>query len=189
MRYFLSILVYVIGLYSLAKADDIKDFEIDGMSIGDSLIEYKSRNEIEKAIQNKMMYPDSNFAVIVFSPTLPQPYDYIQIVYDINNKKYIIDALTGLVNYPNRYDECKKNKNNISDEFKLMFLNAEIYENESPHYYFPDSIVDQIDFYPKSGGFIRVSCTDWSEKLFKENEWVDNLKVSIGSVKFSNFLN
>ena len=189
MRYIFFALLLILSLHSLGMADNVKDFEIDGMSIGDSLIEYKSLNEIEKAVKNKMMYPDSNFAVIVFNPNKPQPYDYIEIIYDITNKEYIIDALTGLVNYPNRYDECKKNKKNISDEFKLMFNDAEIYENESPHYYFPDSIVDQIDFYPKSGGFVRVSCTDWSEKLFKENEWVDNLKVSIGSEKFTNFLN
>ncbi len=189
MRFVFFALLLIFSLHSWAMADEVKEFEIDGMSIGDSLLEYKSLNEIEKAVENKLMYPDSSFAVIVFNPNLPQPYDYIEVVYDINNKKYIIDALTGLVNYPNKYDECKRNKNNISAEFKLMFVNAEIYENESSHYYFPDSIVDQIDFYPKSGGFIRVSCTDWSEKLFKENEWVDNLKVSIGSVKFSDFLN
>ena len=189
MKILLTAIVIIFSHHLCAQADDVKDFEIDEMSIGDSLLEYKSPNEIEKAIKNKLMYPDSNFAVIVFNPNAPQPYDYIEVVYDINNKKYIIDALTGLVNYPNRYDECKKSKKNISGEFKLMFSNAEIYENESPHYYFPDSIVDQTDFYPKSGGFVRVSCTDWSEKLFKENEWVDNLKVSIGSVKFSDFLN
>ena len=186
---FFIVLILVFSLQWLSKADEVKDFEIDRMSIGDSLLKYKSLNEIEKASKNKIMYPDSNFAVIVFNPNIPEPYEYIEVVYDINNKKYIIDALTGLVNYPNRYEECKKNKKIISDEFKLMFTNAEIYENESAHYYFPDSIVDQIDFYPKSGGFVRVSCTDWSEKLFKENQWVDNLKVSIGSIKFSDFLN
>ena len=189
MKIYITFLILVFSLQCLSKADEVKDFEIDGMSIGDSLLKYKSLNEIEKASKNKIMYPDSNFAVIVFNPNIPEPYEYIEVVYDINNKKYIIDALTGLVNYPNRYEECKKNKKIISDEFKLMFSNAEIYENESAHYYFPDSIVDQIDFYPKSGGFVRVSCTDWSEKLFKENQWVDNLKVSIGSIKFSNFLN
>lgn len=189
MRYIFFTFLLIISLHSGALADEVKDFEIDGMSIGDSLLEYKSLNEIEKASKNKMMYPDSNFAVIVFYPNIPEPYEYIEVVYDINNKRYIIDALTGLVNYPNRYEECKKNKKIISDEFKLMFSNAEIYENESAHYYFPDSIVDQIDFYPESGGFVRVSCTDWSEKLFKENQWVDNLKVSIGSIKFSDFLN
>ena len=189
MKFIISLVILILSLQYLVKADEVKDFEIDGMSIGDSLLKYKSLNEIEKASKNKIMYPDSNFAVIVFNPNIPEPYEYIEVVYDINNKRYIIDALTGLVNYPNRYEECKKNKKIISDEFKLIFSNAEIYENESAHYYFPDSIVDQIDFYPKSGGFVRVSCTDWSEKLFKENQWVDNLKVSIGSIKFSDFLN
>ena len=189
MRLIILITILIFNHISLTKAENISDFEIDGMSIGDSLLEYKTLSEVKKAEENKMMYPESNFAVIVFNPNISQPYDYVEIVFDITNKEYTIDALTGNVNYPNSYDKCKKNKINISNEFKLMFNDAEIYENESPHYYFPDSIVDQIDFYPKSGGFVRVSCTDWSEKLFKENGWVDNLKVSIGSEKFSNFLN
>ena len=35
---------------TLSKADDIKDFEIEGMSIGDSLLDYFSKDEIEKNI-------------------------------------------------------------------------------------------------------------------------------------------
>ena len=38
-------LVLVFNLQSWAKADDIKDFEIEGISIGDSLLEYFNRNE------------------------------------------------------------------------------------------------------------------------------------------------
>ena len=188
MKFFLSIIIFIFSLNSWSMADEIQEFEIDGMSIGDSLLKYKSLKEIEKAAQNKIMYPDSIYAVIVFDANSTKPYDYIEVTYDIMNKEYIIEGLTGLVNYPDEYKKCKKNKKKISDEFKLIFIDSEIYENEGSHYYFPDSTVDQIDFYPKSGGFIRVSCTDWSLKLFNENQWVDNLKVSLGSIKFSEFL-
>ena len=80
-------------------ADEIQEFEIDGMSIGDSLLKYKSLKEIEKAAQNKIMYPDSIYAVIVFDANSTKPYDYIEVTYDIMNKEYIIEGLTGLVNY------------------------------------------------------------------------------------------
>ena len=43
--------IVVLGLLFLSApsyADDIKDFEIEGMSIGDSLLDYFSEEEIKK---------------------------------------------------------------------------------------------------------------------------------------------
>ena len=49
MRLFLLILILTFNLQSWTKADDIKDFEIDGISIGDSLLDYYEITEIEKS--------------------------------------------------------------------------------------------------------------------------------------------
>ena len=38
--------VLILVFQSWTKADDIKDFEIEGMSIGDSLLDYMSKDEI-----------------------------------------------------------------------------------------------------------------------------------------------
>ena len=57
MRAFIAVLVLVFSLQSLTKADDIRDFEIEGMSIGDSLLDYMNKNEIQKEIEsNRYMY-------------------------------------------------------------------------------------------------------------------------------------
>ena len=40
MKRLLLILILAFGFHSLAKADDIRDFEIEGISIGDSLFEH-----------------------------------------------------------------------------------------------------------------------------------------------------
>ena len=48
MKIILAILVLIFSLQSLTKADDITDFEIEGMSIGDSLLNYISDNQIKK---------------------------------------------------------------------------------------------------------------------------------------------
>ena len=40
MRNFLLILILTFSFQSLVKADDIRDFEIEGMSIGDSLLDF-----------------------------------------------------------------------------------------------------------------------------------------------------
>ena len=46
MKRLLLILILTFSFQSLTKADDIRDFEIEGMSIGDSLLDYFS--EINK---------------------------------------------------------------------------------------------------------------------------------------------
>ena len=46
MRIFLSITILILSLQSLAKADDISDFEIEGISIGDTALKILNRSQI-----------------------------------------------------------------------------------------------------------------------------------------------
>ena len=52
MRIFIAVLVLIFSLQSLTKADDISDFEIDGISIGDSFLDYYNENVILKNKKN-----------------------------------------------------------------------------------------------------------------------------------------
>ena len=47
MRVFIAVLVLIFSLQSWTKADDISDFEIEGMSIGDSLLDHFDENKIK----------------------------------------------------------------------------------------------------------------------------------------------
>ena len=49
MRIFLAIVILIFSLQSWTKADNISDFQIDGMSIGDSLLNFANKQEIEAA--------------------------------------------------------------------------------------------------------------------------------------------
>ena len=48
MNKILLILILTLSFQSLTKAEDIKDFEIEGISIGDSLLDHMSLNKITK---------------------------------------------------------------------------------------------------------------------------------------------
>ena len=48
MRAFILFLILIFCFQSWTKADDIRDFEIEGMSIGDSLLNYFSEEEIKE---------------------------------------------------------------------------------------------------------------------------------------------
>ena len=100
------------------------------MSIGDSLLNYMNINEIKKAEENKNNYPNSNYVVIFYNKN-SEIYNNVQITYDSTDKAYIIEALTGSVEYAKSYQNCKIKKKEISDEFKITFKDSKIYENES----------------------------------------------------------
>ena len=65
MRVFIAVLVLIFSFQSWTKADDISDFEIEGMSIGDSLLNYFSEEEI---LKNNINYPykDDKYFVVGF---------------------------------------------------------------------------------------------------------------------------
>ena len=52
MRIFLSVLVLIFSLQSWTNADNITEFEIEGMSIGDNLLNHITKNNIEKLTEN-----------------------------------------------------------------------------------------------------------------------------------------
>ena len=61
MRIFLSVLILILSLQSWTKADDIRDFEIEGTSIGDSLINHFKENEVKNGISTSNAYSSDKF--------------------------------------------------------------------------------------------------------------------------------
>ena len=51
MRVFIAVLVLIFSLQSWTKADDIRDFEIVGISIEDSALDFFSEKDIKKKQQ------------------------------------------------------------------------------------------------------------------------------------------
>ena len=53
MKKFLATLILILTLQTSSWADDIRDFQIEGMSVGDSLLDYFDESE--------MIYPTSRY--------------------------------------------------------------------------------------------------------------------------------
>ena len=60
MNKFLLILILIFSFQSWTKADDISDFQIEGMSIGDSALDYFSEKEINDS--KKTPYENKKWA-------------------------------------------------------------------------------------------------------------------------------
>ena len=60
MKKLLYIIILTFIFQSLTKANDIIDFQIEGMSIGDSLTDYFTKKDIRTEKKYRIKYPNSN---------------------------------------------------------------------------------------------------------------------------------
>ena len=71
MKKLLLILILALNFQSLTKADDVRDFEIEGMSVGDSLLNYMDPEKINNSIRNyfedERKYYDAKYRYVLAS--------------------------------------------------------------------------------------------------------------------------
>ena len=100
-------------------ADDVRDFQIEGMSIGDSLLDYMSEEEIKENVV--YVYPDKKFTVSVYKKS-SETYDLgVGIEYKSNDQTYKIYGVQGRANFENDIEGCYKKQNEIEKEISSMF--------------------------------------------------------------------
>ena len=189
MKRLLLILILTLNFQSWTKADDIRDFEIEGISIGDSLLDYFSEDYINSNIKNNYFthIKDKTFVAISVQDASFDVYDVMQFVFKRNDKKFIIFGMTGGIFYKNNIEDCYRKIDKISEDVSTnikfnnedKFKDLEMSANQGKY-------SGQTFFLSK--GIISVHCYDWSEKIEKENNWIDNLRINIKTDKFENFL-
>jgi len=189
MKKFLAILVLGLLLITPSQADDIQDFQIEGMSIGDSLLKHMSLADIEIAEENSTYYKDKKFVTVFVDIDLNQ-YEELQVVYKPNDKKFIIHEIKGNVDYEKNIHECKKLKKKVSNSLIDLFNEAEEISEIKPHEYdkSKNTIVDSTWLYPKGGGYVHIACTDYGTEMYEKHGWTDTFNVTIGSEEFRLFL-
>jgi len=190
MKKLLAILVLILFTFQTpAWADDITDFQIEGMSVGDSLLDYFSEKEITN--QDTFFYKNKKFAIAAFEKSSFEIYDAVQFTYKPKDKKYKIYAVESFLFFKN-FNDCYKKKDEIVSELSEFFKNdaTEVNEGTKAHDYDKtgNSKVTSYYFYFNAGGFCDVGCYDWSEKLTKERGWDDELRITIASKEFEKFL-
>ena len=169
-------------------ADDISDFQIEGMSIGDSALIFFNENEIKKNsknyYKNKEFTPVQNDGYPFF-----KTYDAIDFQFKTGDSKYIIHSLSGILIYTNNIDECYPKMNQIVYELKNIFKNADFDDIQTTgHPNDPEgskgtSKITDAYFYLETG-IISVACYDYS----KAHNNQDHLSVSIDTYEFNDWL-
>ena len=188
MKKLLGIVVLGLLLSLNAKADNISDFQIEGISIGDSLLKYYSKKDIKRSIEKKQGYKDKSFVRGLICDTQNrgsfcnvkadlETYDAIQFHFKKKDSDYVLFMLSGILDFPNKIEDCKLEKSNTVNELTELFPAAKRKEAKNPH---PQdktkkSIVYSSYFFLNDGGASRIQCYDWSKKTGR----TDHLKITL----------
>ena len=190
MRIFL--LFFVLLLSFSLNSEEISDFQIDGFSIGDSLLDFYSQEEIDNALVTN--YPGSN-KFRELSILTEDSSKYYQMGFGVknNDSMYIIHSLSGYIKFPNKIDQCLIQKENTIKEIESIFnQNIEPYE----YTYTYENIGDGKNYayvtdYKFSSGSIRIFCNEWSDftKSLDTYTLNDSFTVGFNTSEYINFLN
>ena len=186
MKKLLGIIALGLLLSLNAKADNIKDFQIEGISLGDSLLDYYS----EKYIKNKTKdygYSNKDFIPVSGIKKNVKTYDVIGVYYKADSPKKVIYALDGVMWFKNSISKCEKEKQKTIDEIAVMFPNAEkkdvgiiIHKEDKSG----KSTKNEFRFIFDDDSYVRVTCYDWSKKM----KYWDHLRVGFVHPDFRKWL-
>ena len=185
----LLILILTLSFQSWTKADDIRDFEIEGMSVGDNALDFFTKYEIDNF--DKFTYPDKKFSEVFTGSSKFEIYDSVTIT--LKPRKYRIYGISGAMDYREKsFNECLAAKKIIVTEVQSIFINSKKVDNgtyQTPDYTDNKSRRSQVEIIlDKSNEVISVDCVDWSAKTEKKHGWGDNLNITIYSKELENFL-
>ena len=185
MKKLLGIIVLVLLLSFNCLADDIKDFEIEGIGIGDSLLNFLTEDEINKKSSDTTYYKDNRY-VYYFFPTLDflTTYESLQITVKPKDKNYLIEGVDGVIKYKN-INDCYKKLTEIRNELEGVFGIDGIFD-EGDHPGYKNSTYKRYVFQLPDG---RVDCVcfDMSKK-FENQGKLDSLYISMVSKDFNQFI-
>jgi len=185
MKRLLLILILVFSFQSWAIADDIKDFQIEGMSIGDSALDFFSKSKIIKNTND--YYKNKKFTDVEIDK-VGELYDTISFNYKTGDNDYKIESISGAIFYKYNIKDCFKKRDEIVKEISDVFENTKP-KNSGKIKHTGDksgkSTLSNIEFNFKNGDLIMLSCYDWSKKM----PYTDHLAISFRTKKLKDFIN
>ena len=186
MKKFLAILILIFVLQPPSQADDIRDFQIEGMSIGDSLLDYFSEKEIQENLPYET-WKGKKFDVFEFASAEKfKDYDAVQIGIKPVDKKYIIYSVEGMMSFDKDFPNCLNKMEEIKLEIEeLKNLKKEEFDFRKHR----QDKTGKSKYITTSYNFlnddsINIQCYSWSEEMNQ----IDHLRISLRSKEYSEWI-
>ena len=203
MKKIFFLIIWILIFQTQSLADNIKYFKIEGMSIGDSALDYFSESQLEDNEQGWHNYSYNEYS----TSYMPGKgvYSWFLVSYKNDDNNFIIEAMAGGLekeNYDNK--ECNKKLDVFASNISELFKNT---AQEKKKFYklkadaariYPftgKSTVTSLSFNFLDGAKIILACYNM-DKEAKENESFlksvlkqnDSFRIDVRSSAFTNHL-
>ena len=182
------IFIFIIFISNYTLAEDISEFQIEGMSIGDSLLNYFSEEYILEEFEigkDEYNWTDQKFTD-VYKYGEVELYDNVNFSVKRKDRKYIIYAITGQITY-NNINDCLDKQKDIENEFTTLLSDKNKIKTEYRH---PQDTTGKSKIYRTVFEFtsmdkIEIVCYDLARHMNQPS----GLDVGIISAEYRKWIN
>ena len=189
MKLLLLAIISMFSFQTLTYANDISEFEISGISVGNSLLNFLEQDYIEREIiNNDYMYPytDKKYIAVEVIGIENNQYDYVlATVKRKGDYQYSVYSIRGSIDIDDP-KICKKKQNIIDKDLIELFgfENRRDFIINSRLDPTGESKVNGVVFDFKNGGTVSVTCVNYASHIDRPS----GLDVSIRNNEFSEWL-
>lgn len=194
---FLLFLILYFTFQSLTNASVFKKFDIAGMTIGKSLLNFYDKKEI--LINRKLLYKDKKISTSVFVNFFYIPktknssikdiiiiFDKINISYFTKDKKFKIINISGIIRLDRNKNDCEKKSFEFVNYIKTTLDDAkythEVKTNFIPTDFSKKSILISNHFYLENKDSIIIECYNFSSSM---EDYGNNLRFILSTDSFN----
>ena len=205
MKKIFGIVFLVFLLSTNAHSDNIKDFKIENISIGNSALDFFNETELENGELDWHNYSYKEYSTSLLSGK--GIYDWFKISYKSDDDNFIIEGIVGIV-VKKKYEDIQCNNELDNAALNILELYKNIKQRKKKSYkvaYNPrkifqepsqsgKSIATSISFDFKDGGKIILSCYDMDkvtnqiDSPIKDINQFDTFRIDIRSKILINYL-
>ena len=205
MKKFLITNILILFLNSNAFTEEVRNFKIEGMSIGDSALNYFEEDQLQDGEQDWFNYNYKEYATSL----LPGKgiYKWFQVSYKSDDDKYVIEGLVGIVE-KRSYNDVQCNKELDTEALIISKLFKDLNQSKKKLFritYDSSKIFYEVSNSGKNSATIMVfnfldnstitlACYDMDksineiETFFTNINQFDSFRIDIKSLSFINFL-
>ena len=165
-----AFIIFVLLFSTSVVADDIRDFQIEGMSLGDSVMDHLPGRDVVNNINYQYSHLGDKFHVSTFYQYKNfKKYDEISLIIKQDSEEILfpIYGISGLIYYEKNIENCYAEKNKIVGELQEILKDAKV---EGPTILTHPGDATGKSKYEENkfhfdGGFARVTCYDMSDSM------------------------
>ncbi len=185
MKKIIIIFLFILNLQSFCKADDIRDLEIEGMSIGDSLLDYYDKESLTTNTAD--FFTDNTYSMQAYTTKDSLLFEQLSVSYLTDDKNFKAEAISGDINFPDNINDCYKKmeevKESLMESLSDIIPKQKVTNKNSSH-----GVYTYISFIFESGDEISISCYDYDNSKYSYTDvfrlsfetkefryWIDNI--------------